>query len=156
MTTDYNIEQIELAPQLALVSQRRVAPAEMGAALADMLPGAHAHISGHGGEIVGMPFLRYLAMTTVFEIAAGLPVANPVPEADGFTLMTLPGGAAITTVHFGAYDGVGAAWEAINAWCAAHGFLSGAPGWDVYENDPTQVASVDEIRTRVVCPLLPQ
>lgn len=45
---------------------------------------------------------------------------------------TLPMGDAAATIHFGPYDRLGDAHQAIQAWCAARGRRLAGPNWEVY------------------------
>jgi len=149
----YQIEVVTLKPQPVLVMEEEVSPEALGEALARMFPAVHGHASRLGAEITGMPFLRYLGMTDRFHIQAGVPIAEPVAGEDDIQAAQLPGGKAATTVFCGPYQEVGAAWDAINAWREKHGFEPGFGGWEIYENDPTEVSDPREFRTRLYQPL---
>jgi effector-binding domain-containing protein len=149
----YQIEVVTLKPQPVLVVEEEVAPEELGEALARIFPAVHGLASRLGAQITGMPFLRYLGMTDGFHIQAGVPIAEPVPGTDDIKAAELPGGKAATTVFFGPYQEVGAAWDAINTWRQERGIEPVFGGWDVYENDPTEVSDPSEIRTRLYQPL---
>lgn len=149
----YQIEVITLKPQPVLVMEDEVAPEELGAALGRMLPAVHGYVSQQGAVITGMPFMRYLEMADKFRIQAGMPVAESIPGTDDIKADELPGGKAATTVFLGPYHEVGAAWDAINAWREERGMDIGFGGWDIYENDPSEVSDPKEIRTRLYQPL---
>ena len=149
----YQIEVVTLKPQPVLVMEEEVAPEELGAALARMLPTVHGYASQQGAVITGMPFMRYLSMSDKFLIQAGMPVAEPVTGTDDIKADELPGGKAATTVFLGPYHEVGEAWDAINAWREERGMDSTFGGWDIYENDPSEVSDPKELRTRLYQPL---
>lgn len=149
----FDIEIIELQPQPVLVVEAESAPHELGATLAGILPRVHACVSAQGGQMAGMPFMRYLNMTDAFHIEAGIPTVEPLSGEGDIVSRTLPGGRAATTLYLGPYDGVGAAWDALNAWSAEQDIHVNFGGWDIYENDPTTVADPSELRTRIVQPL---
>lgn len=44
----------------------------------------------------------------------------------------LPAGTVATTVHFGPYQRLHAAHQAIRDWCASHGHTPAGPNWEVY------------------------
>lgn len=101
-----------------------------------------------------MPFLRYLEMSDrQWRIAAGVPVAEALTGNDEIVAAELPGGPTATTLFLGAYHDVGAAWDALFAWCGERGRSHSQGGWDVYENDPSDVADPGELRTRIYQPL---
>lgn len=150
----FEIEVVDLDPQPALVIEAEVAPQDLGAELARILPTVHGHVTARSGQMAGMPFLRYLDMgAATFKIQAGVPVTEPI-EGDGEIRATeLPGGRTATTLFLGPYHEVGKAWDAMGAWCAEHGIEVNFGGWDVYENDPSTVPDPSELRTRIYQPL---
>ena len=150
--TEIAIETVDLEPQPALVVRRKVALADFGDALADILPRVFQHIASTGKQPVGMPFVRYFSMDGVAcDIAAGMPVAESVAGAGAIEQHVLPGGEALTALHVGAYEDVGTVWSQVMQ--RARELGSDAQfGWDVYTNDPGEVAP-EERETRVYLPL---
>jgi effector-binding domain-containing protein len=58
----------------------------------------------------------------------------------------LPTGTVATTVHFGPYNRLHEAHQAIRDWCAKNGYTSAGPNWEVYghwvdewNTDPSQI-----------------
>ena len=83
-----------------------------------------------------MPFMRYFSMDGVAcDIAAGMPVAQPVDGAGDIEQHVLPGGRALTALHVGAYEDVGAVWSQVMQRARELG-SDAMFGWDVYTNDP--------------------
>lgn len=149
----YQIEVVTLKPQPVLVMEAEVTPDTLGEALARILPKVHGSVNQLGTVATGMPFLRYLDMNDKFHIQAGVPVAEAVEGTNEIKSAQLPGGKAATTVFLGPYHEVGAAWDAINAWREERGYAPGFGGWDIYENDPSEVNDPRELRTRLYQPL---
>ena len=150
---DIAIETVELEPQPAMVVRRKVPLAELGGVLADILPRVYQHIVAAGQQPAGMPFMRYFSMDGVAcDIAAGLPVAEPVDGAGDIENHVLPGGKALTALHVGAYEDVGSVWGAVMRRAGELGSGQNFGGWDVYTNDPSEVAE-EERETRVYLPL---
>jgi len=150
---DYRIEVVELKPQPVLVIETEVTPSALGGALATILPTVHRFAETREAPITGMPFMRYLAMTDHFRIDAGVPIAEPISGEGEIECRELPGGRAATTLFLGPYDKVGNAWDAIYGWCDERGIERRFGGWDVYENDPTEVSDPNAYRTRLYLPL---
>ena len=150
--TEVAIETVDLEPQPALVVRRKVALTDFGEALADILPRVFQHIAGAGQQPAGMPFMRYFSMDGVAcDIAAGMPVLEPIDGTGDIEQHVLPGGRALTALHVGAYEDVGAVWSQIMQ--RARELGSDAQfGWDVYTNDPGEVAP-EKVETRVYLPL---
>jgi effector-binding domain-containing protein len=149
----YSIEVVELKPQPVLVMEATAVPSELGKVLGRILPAVFEYANAHGAAITGNPFMRYLEMTDVFRIDAGMPVAESVAGNQDILARELPGGRAATTLFLGPYDQVGKAWDAITAWFGEHNLEFAFGGWDVYENDPTEVKDPSELRTRLYQPL---
>lgn len=74
-------------------------------------------------------------------VEVGVLLDQPCPLAGRVVASALPAGTAAMTVHRGPFGGVGAAHDAILAWCAAHGHRPGGTRWEVYgpnDADPAQ------------------
>lgn len=153
-----DIDIVDLPEQPALVIESKITPDQFG----DFLGSAYGQIMGYaaskGSEVAGMPFARYHDMSDgKMHLAAGIPIAAAA-QGDGGDILyqPLPGGKAATTVHFGEYQEVGAAWQKLSAWMEENGHggvFSTFGGWDVYENDPDTVSDPSELRTRIYQPL---
>ena len=151
--SDVTIDTVELEPQPAMVVRRKVALEELGGVLADILPRVYGHIIEAGQQPAGMPFMRYFSMDgSSCDIAAGLPVAQPIAGAGDIENHTLPGGRALTALHVGAYEDVGQVWGQVMRRAGELGSEHSFGGWDVYTNDPGEVAE-DERETRIYLPL---
>ena len=151
--SDVVVETVELEPQPAMVVRRKVAVQELGGVLGDILPRVYQHIVQAGQQPAGMPFMRYFSMDGVScDIAAGLPVAQPIAGEGDIENHTLPGGEALTALHVGAYEEVGSVWTQVMRRAGELGSEYRFGGWDVYTNDPGEV-SEEERETRVYLPL---
>ena len=76
----------------------------------------------------------------------GVELAAPFVERDGVVRSATPGGLIATTTHFGPYGGLGAAHDAVKAWCRAQGHRLAGPSWEIYghwlpewDADPSQI-----------------
>ncbi len=148
-----NIETVDLEPQPAMVVRRKVAITEFAEALNDIFPRVFQHITGAGQQPTGMPFMRYFSMDGVAcDIAAGMPVSEAIPGAGDIEPHLLPGGKALTALHVGAYEGVGSVWGQVMQRARELGSDVKFGGWDVYTNDPAEVAP-EARETRIYLPL---
>jgi len=148
--SEYQIQEIELSPQPALVIRFTSPPQEFGQKLGTHLPAVYGYAAGKGLAITGMPFVRYLEMTDdVFVAEAGMPVAR-ADDGEGDIYGTeLAGGPAITTDYFGAYEGLGAAHQALRKWLSDKGVDPDDTAWEVYETDPSSEPDSSKWLTRV-------
>ena len=65
-------------------------------------------------------------------VEVGVQVTGLVPQAGRVISSALPAGRVATTRHRGPYDGLGAAHQAVLAWCAAHGHRPSGARWEIY------------------------
>jgi effector-binding domain-containing protein len=62
----------------------------------------------------------------------GVEVDRTFPDGERVVCSATPAGLAATTAHFGPYDRLGAAHEAIQRWCAANHLALAGPSWAIY------------------------
>jgi effector-binding domain-containing protein len=146
----YEIEVVERSQEDAAVVRARVPHDGIGAFIGTAFGEVMAAVGGHDG-IVGPPFARYsLADESGFEVEAGFPVADPVTPTGRVEAATLPGGTVATLVHTGPYEGLGAAYAALEAWFEAGDYAPAGAPWESYLDGP----EVAEPRTIVCWPCL--
>ena len=83
-----------------------------------------------------------LYLDDVPHVEVGVELTQPCPLTGRVVSSELPAGEVAMTTHWGSYAELGAAHEAVQEWCAAHGRRSGWPRWEVYgphDDDPAQV-----------------
>ena len=66
------------------------------------------------------------------DIDFGVGITAPIVPVGNVRAVELPVGEVATTTHRGAYTGLGAAHEAVLAWCRAHARAPVGPRWEVY------------------------
>lgn len=152
----YAVEEREVAAQPTVVARFRVAPADMGARLADVLPAIGRVLAGRGVGAAGQPFSRYHGMKDgMFDLEAGVPTAEPVGDPGDFEASELPAGPVAVTVHVGPYDGLGAAHDAVLRWARQQGRVPRGGSWETYVTDPGAEPDPARWRTDVFLPLEP-
>lgn len=101
---------------------------------------AHAHALVRdalaGRPVAGPPFARFMGGLTV---EAGYPVPAAVPDLGEVTASGLPEGLALVAACLAPAGVLDAAYEALDAWLARHGYLDSGPHWEVYLPDRTEV-----------------
>lgn len=97
---------------------------------------------------VGPPFSRFTVSGDGFEVDSGFPTSGAVVPGGRVVPAELPAGTVATTLHTGAYDDLGAAYEAVTGWLAAHGLVQSGTPWECYLDGP----EVAEPRTEVNVP----
>jgi effector-binding domain-containing protein len=126
------------------------------ASIAETLGSIFNEVIEHLGRTGGTPveaFARY----TIHEggadadIEAGFTASGPVRPEGRIEAGTLPGGEVATVMHVGAYDQVGEAYQAVEAWLNEQGRVTVERPWEVYLSMPDEVPP----RTRVDFPIGP-
>ena len=81
---------------------------------------------------------------------AGFPVAKALPASSEIKCITIPAGKYVSTIHRGAYDTVGPAYDALNKWAKENGYEpTGGLAYEYYLNDPNEdpaIVAETEIR----------
>jgi AraC family transcriptional regulator len=155
---EYAIVKKEIVPQPVLVVRRRIKPADLAKALAEVLGAVFLHAQQNGMALAGQPFTQYVEWGPgVWTIEAGLPVAAPgkEPRASDSEVRanTLPGGPAATTTHMGPYEGLIGAHAAVQQWIEAQGLVAASAPWEVYVTDPADYPDPKDWKTEIFWPL---
>jgi hypothetical protein len=105
-------------------------------------------VTRQGLRFAGPPFGRFERCEDGFEVEAGFPVeGTPLPQ-EPVEVGTLPGGRAASLIYQGSYEGLGAAYDAVEQWVAEHGHTPSGPPWESYLDGP----DVPNPRTEVCQP----
>jgi effector-binding domain-containing protein len=83
-----------------------------------------------------------LYLDDVPHVEVGVELTRPCPLTGRVVASSLPAGNVAKTVHWGTYDGLGGAHDAVIGWCRAHGRERAGPRWEVYgphSDDPAEV-----------------
>lgn len=102
-----------------------------------LLDEVYAFIRAGGTTQTGHNVMLYL--DDVPNVEVGVQVDGPFVASGRVTPSVLPAGRVATTVHRGGYGGLGAAHEAVHAWCATHGHSLTRTRWEIYgdwQEDP--------------------
>jgi len=144
----------QLDPRPALVIRRRIAPAQVGATLGELLPRVFAHAQREGLAFTGQPFTRYVATGVgLVTIEAGMPIATAGTSAGEIEAVELPGGSAAVAIHRGPYDRLRDTHAAIERWLDANGLEAGGAPWEVYVTDPGHQPDPAQWETEVIYPV---
>jgi effector-binding domain-containing protein len=84
------------------------------------------------------------------DLEVGVEVSGAFEEQDEVVRSSTPAGAVVTAVHFGPYQRLGEAHDAIRKWCAANGHQLTGLNWEIYGHwRPEWDANPSAIRTDV-------
>ena len=104
-----------------------------------LLDEVYVFVRGGGTTQTGQNIMLY--RDDVPNVEVGVQVAGPFAASAGCP-SELPAGRVATTVHRGAYDGLGAAHTAVRAWCVAHEHVLTGTRWEIYgdwRDDPREL-----------------
>jgi effector-binding domain-containing protein len=83
-------------------------------------------------------------------LEAGVEVFDPFADEGEVVHSSTPAGSIASTTHFGPYNSLGAAHDAIHQWCSAHNHRLAGPKWEIYGHWQQQWdADPSRIRTDV-------
>jgi effector-binding domain-containing protein len=126
----------------------------MAQTLASSLPRVAAYLAANGVQPTSAaPVARYLTYTNeATDFQAGFFVEKALPESGDIKVLNLPKSVVATVVHYGAYEKVGAVYEAIHHFMDELGYEAAGAPWEQYVDDPTTTPQ-DKVRTIVRYPL---
>jgi effector-binding domain-containing protein len=149
----------ELPERHCVVVQFSVVPADLSAALGEILPAAFNHVL-ENDALPGLVFTRtlWVAEGRMF-LEAGLEV-NRAVAAEGesprgpIRAGLLPAQLAATADHYGPYQELAAGHVAVQEWWAGRGFLAVGPPVEYYVSDPTTEPDSAKWLTRIHHPVM--
>jgi effector-binding domain-containing protein len=142
MEYDVRLEQLSSRP-LAVV-RRRASLQE----LAKVVPDACGTVWGvvRAQKITGAGRHVALYWDGVINLEVGVELDAPFAGHGEVVGSATPAGAVATAVHFGPYNRLPEAHQAIRQWCANHGYTLAGPNWEIYghwidewNNDPAKI-----------------
>jgi effector-binding domain-containing protein len=142
MEYDVRLEQLSSRP-LAVV-RRRASLQE----LAKVIPDACGTVWGvvRAQKITGAGRHVALYWDGVINLEVGVELDAPFAGHGEVVGSATPAGAVATAAHFGPYDRLPEAHQAIRQWCANHGYTLVGPNWEIYghwtdewNNDPAKI-----------------
>jgi effector-binding domain-containing protein len=127
---------------------------QIAQSIGEFLTAVGSQLGASGIQPVGMPYTRYHRVDGQdLDLEAGMPIKSAIAGSGRVQCGELPAGPVASTVHVGPYERLPDAGAALTAWAAANGRRPAGPNWEIYLNDPTEVAGPHEYRTEVHMPL---
>jgi effector-binding domain-containing protein len=128
MDYDVRLEQVSSRP-LAVVRRKasipelpKVVPAACGTVWnvvkAQQVAGAGRHVAVYLDDVINLE--------------VGVELEQPFAGHGEVVGSATPAGTVATAVHFGPYQRLGEAHQAVRQWCAAHGHVLAGPSWEIY------------------------
>ena len=139
----YEVTLGTIQHQLVAAARQRTTFAAISREIQTLLDGPWAFLRAHPGlRTDGHNVAIYREMANGGSIEVGVQVVRPFEETDSVVCSSTPGGTVAMTAHYGPYDQLGAAHDAVMAWCRAHGYETSLPFWEIYgdwEDDPAKL-----------------
>src|SRR5262245_585617 len=126
-TSAVRIEQLEAVP-LAVI-QRRVKASELSRVVPEccgLVWNAVRAQQVRAGRHVAIYWDRSV------RLEVGVELHGPFAETGDVVCSTTPAGVVASAAHFGPYTELGAAHDAIQAWCRANDHHLAGPSWEIY------------------------
>lgn len=155
-TASYIVEVRTLAPQQTAVVRDTVPISEIGSFISRAFSEVGEYLGRTATPMTGPPFSCYFRMPSdTVDVEAGFPTLAPIAGEGRVIASTLPGGPVAVTTHYGPYEGVAEAYEAIFRWIEENGRqAAGLHFWEVYYTDPAEAPDPAKWRTDVFVPLV--
>jgi effector-binding domain-containing protein len=130
MRMEYDVRLEENSSRPLVVVRRRAALEELAKVIpeacgtvwnvvrAEKIPGAGRHVA--------------LYWDDEFNLEVGVELATPFAGHGEVVGSATPAGAVATAVHFGPYNQLPEAHQAIRRWCVNHGYTLAGPNWEIY------------------------
>ncbi|HSK23236.1 MAG TPA: GyrI-like domain-containing protein [Egicoccus sp.] len=149
----YEVETRQLQQHPTLVRHAKLEVDELGTWLGETYGLVMAQVDAAAVPTIGMPFARYRPLSEgVFEVEAGIGIAEDIDPGPELDVGTLPGGPAVVVSYVGTYDGIAAAYETAFEWLREHGHEPAGAPWEAYHTDPDVEPDQSRHRTEVVQP----
>lgn len=142
--TEYHV-RVELTGRApTAVVRRRAAMRDLPRVVPEACGIVWGVVRGQRIEGAGRHVALYLDDQINLEV--GVELQTPFSGHGEVIASELPAGPVATIVHFGPYNRLHAAHQAIRDWCAAHGHEPAGPCWEIYghweeswNNDPAKI-----------------
>jgi effector-binding domain-containing protein len=133
-STSYAVSLEHAAPRTIAAVQARLAPSAVRSEFRRHLDQVYA-ARASGIQLDGQNVFVYRDAAErpgQLDVEFGVGIAAPVTPVGNVRAVELPVGEVAATTHRGSYDGLGAAHDAILAWCRAQSRAPAGPRWEVY------------------------
>lgn len=110
-------------------------------------------LAAEGIEPSGMPItiVRRHSEESM-DLTFALPLADSIAGSAELMVAKIPGGKAMSTIHYGSYESSGETWYAIGDYVEGNAIAVRHFPYEIYMNDPDSVAE-SEIMTKIIFPV---
>lgn len=152
-TPSFDIETIDLPETSYLLVSDDVKPEDIGMYYAENFGLIMEYMGEKGVEMNGHPSGFYYVWTdTLAKMSAAIPVASEIEGTDEIEFRTIEACQALRIAHYGAYDAVGPAHYAMEAYAAENG-LTIDMAIEEYVTDPEAEPDTSKWLTNIIYPI---
>jgi effector-binding domain-containing protein len=154
---DYDVAIKDLPAQRFAAVRATTSMDKIGEALSSGWGQIFGSLGAGGAVPSGPPFAIYHSMSAEggeVEFEACVPTTADVAASAPITVRDEPAMTVAATLHKGAYDQVGGAYEALQTWIAAEGRRIAGPPREIFLTDPAQVTDSAEYLTEIQWPVV--
>jgi len=146
---------VKTSAQLAAIIRITVPREEIRSVMGPGLSDLQAAVAAQGIPNAGAWFTHHLRMDPgVFDFEIGIPVSRRLSATGRARPGELPAATVVRTVFHGDYEGLGSAWQQVDAWIVANGHTPGPDLWEVYSVGPESTSNPADWRTELNKPIL--
>ena len=147
-------EIVTTQPRATAVIRLTIPRAEIGKAMGPAIGEVMSTVAAQGVAPAGPLFSYHPRIDPeVFDFEVGVPVAAPVAPAGRVEPGALPAAKVARAIYRGPYEGLGPAWEELDAWMRQNGHTP-APGiWECYLAGPESGADPAHWQTELNHPV---
>ena len=142
-----SFDRKSIGEQTYVYVERTTPMSEIANAMGDGFGAVFGTLGAKGITPRSMPMSVYFEMADPLTFRVGAIVSAEDAAASGLDQDTLPG-EVVTTLHTGAYSGLGATHQALWKHMEAEGMAAAMPVWEIYIDDPGDTAEAD-LRTEI-------
>jgi effector-binding domain-containing protein len=153
MPYECTIKRVQPQPTLSI--RGRTSVGELPRTFGEYMREVWSHLEKSGQRPAGPPFTRYHAADDLeaIDFEAGFIVGPGLAGAGRVQAGALPGGEVIATDHFGPYEHLPRAGEALDQWLVDNDRTAAGPNWEYCWTDPGAEPDPAKWHTEVQKPL---
>ena len=127
---DYEVGLVDTQEILTAVVRDTMPQDQISARILPLFDQVYAFLPAAGITHPGLNIILY--RSDRIDLEAGVQVQEMFQGSDKVHCSALPAGRTAHTTHFGPYDRLGKAHQAVMDWCRQHALKTGPISWEVY------------------------
>lgn len=136
----YTVELVETQTVITAVASDTVELGKIGDRIMPLFDRVYSFLNGAGIKHLGVNVILYL--NGRIDLEAGVEVSESFSGSGGVYCSNLPAGRAAHSIHFGPYNQLYEAHQAVQTWCREREWPMTGVSWEVYghwQEDPSSL-----------------